>query len=114
MSAQLPREARILVVGESRLALMPRAAEMSTALDAPLIGEVLAGCESPEDINARLRGRVTHVLVGYRELGRLEHEYRLAERLGPEKMALLKAWLGSLEPVGQWGQVFLHEVPERR
>lgn len=112
MAMRLPQEARLLVVGESRLALMPRSAEINTAIDAPLIAELLAGCEGTEDVNARLRGRVTHVLVGYRELTRLEREYRLAERLGPERMALLKEWLGSLEPLGQWGEMILYEVPQ--
>lgn len=109
MAARLPASARLLVVGEARLALLPRPAELSSALDVPLVGELLEGCRTPPDVDAKLGSRATHVLVNYRELARFDGKYGMSRRLGATKAALLREWLGTLDPVGRWGHVVLYE-----
>ena len=114
IAATLPRDARLLAIGETRLGLMPRATEIATAVDAPLLGDVLQGCTSIADVNARLSGRVTHVLVNYRELERHQRSYGFTERLGPEKLQLMREWLAQADLLGTWGNTSLYEVPSKR
>lgn len=113
IAARLPRDAKLLAIGETRLALMPRATEIATALDAPLIGDLLQGCTSVADVNARLSGRVTHVLVNERELERHQRDYGFAERLGPEKLQLIKDRLAQADLLGTWGNTSIYVVPPK-
>ena len=92
---------------------MPRATEMATAIDTPLIADLLQGCTSIADVNARLRGRVTHVLVNDRELERHQRDYGFAERLGPAKLQLMRDWLAQADLLGQWGNTSIYVVPSK-
>ncbi len=109
-ASRLPRDARILLVGDGRIGLLPRPALASSAYDRPDIARFVAGAKSVAEINERLRG-FTHVVVSFRELERFEKEYRYAEWFGPGEYALFQRWLATgLRPVARRGTVALYEV----
>ncbi|HKQ60762.1 MAG TPA: hypothetical protein VJS92_05705, partial [Candidatus Polarisedimenticolaceae bacterium] len=107
----LPRDARILLVAEGRIGLLPRAALASSAYDRPDIARFAAGAASVDELNRRLHG-FTHVVVNYRELERFEKSYDFAQSFGPGEWELFRAWLErGLEPVASYGSVALLRVP---
>jgi hypothetical protein len=113
LAASLPAGARLLMIGEARLAVMPRPCVASTAIDAPAVATYLDGAASPEEVNERLLAEgITHVLLNARELERWSGKYRFGERLGADGRTMLLRWLAEgLQATGRWGTVSLHAVP---
>ncbi len=84
VNRELPPDARVLVLGDAKVAYLGRDHLWSTALDRPLLPALLEGRTDPEGMAATLaRHGITHVLVNLRELKRVEEEYPLSA-LPPE------------------------------
>ena len=113
MAARLPAGARIMLIADARLALMPRPASASSFYDKPGVLRYVRGCRTPEDVDARLRANgVTHVVVDFRELSRRIADYGYLARFTPDEADLFGAWLAhGLTPVARWESVALYEVP---
>jgi len=110
-ATRLPRDARILLVGDGRIGLLPRPTLASSAYDRPDIARFIAGARSVDEINERLRA-FSHVVVSFRELERFEREYRFTEWFGPGEHALFQRWIAEgLRPVARRGTVALYEIP---
>lgn len=77
INENLPAEARILVLGETRVAYLRRDHLFQTVFDRPLLDDIIGGLSAPDEITAAMgREGLTHVLVNMRELVRLERERR--------------------------------------
>ncbi len=114
MARELPADARVLLVGEGRVALLPRPALASSAYDRSDIARLIDGASSVDEVNRRLAG-FTHVVVNYRELSRFREHYGFAERFAPGDWTLFRNWLAEgLEPVGRYGNVVVYRVPGER
>jgi hypothetical protein len=112
MARMLPDDARILVIGDARLALMPRRTTLSSAINRPAIDRYIDGTTNAAELETRLSRDFTHVLVNSRELRRWADQYAFFERMEPGAEALLNQCLGgALAPVGRWGDVALYELP---
>lgn len=109
--ASLPHDAKVLVVGEARLALIPREAIISTAIDAFALSDLLASEAHPERSRELAALGVTHVIVNERELERFASGYGFFERIGPEGSARLRSWLGGLPEAAREGRVSLRALP---
>ena len=108
----LPAEARMLFVGEARIALARRPAIAGSAYDRPVVADLLDGATGPPEIDRRVRELgVTHVIVNHRELARWQRGYAFAERLPPGGIDLLGRWLSELEPLAQVGETVAYRVP---
>ena len=111
MAEKLPGNARILMIGDGRLALIPRPAVLSTAIDEPAIGEYLAKSSTPAELETRLSRDFTHVVVNFRELKRWATDYGFIDRLPPNGRALLAACFNpERRLLGRWGEVALFEL----
>lgn len=72
----LPRTAVVMVVGSTRAAFLPRAADWSYVWDEPPLKTMFAAGIAPDGAVAQLRARgVTHLLVNGPEMARLERMY---------------------------------------
>lgn len=109
----LPEDAGLLVVGEGRIALLPRPVLASSAYDRPVVAPLLEGAPSLADMTARARGAgVTHVVVNHSELARWIAGYRWEERLPEGGLERLRDWTrAELLPVGRWGPVDVWALP---
>ena len=107
LDERLPPDARVLMIAEGRLALVPRPVMASSAYDEAVLDPFLEAASSPAELTALLRARgITHVLINERELPRWSERYGFLERLPPGGQALLAAWLREeLQPLGRWGSV---------
>ena len=112
MSRTLSSDARILLIGDARLALVPRRTVLSTAIDRPAVTRFLSESSGAADLARRLAQEFTHVLVNHRELKRWSDQYAFQARLEPGGSELLQECLRSnLISAGSWGDVQLYEVP---
>jgi hypothetical protein len=108
---RLPEDARILLVAEGRLGLLPRPTLASSAYDTPDIVRFMEGVGTVDELNARLSG-FTHVVVNYRELERYLDGYDFMAHFSPEEWALFERWLESgLEGATRYGSVAVYRVP---
>ena len=105
MASALPADARVLMVGEARLAFMPRRALVSSALDPPLVGALLGDARVADDIPRLLAPHATHVLVNWREWDRWRQHYACDERIGLDRAEALRAWLERQPAVVRVGSV---------
>jgi hypothetical protein len=113
MADVLDADARVLVVGDARLALLPRVAVLSTAVDRPVVARLLEQATTAAELRARLALEFTHVVVNFRELQRWTTGYAFNERLGAERdRAKLDECFRSLIPIGRWGDVVLFDLRE--
>jgi len=109
---RLPPEARVLVIGESRVARLRRDHLHASALDpaplAVLVGEArdAAGVES-----GLARARITHLLVNNRELERIERSYPLAAMDPVLKAALAHFINERCRPLLNNGNIFVFALP---
>jgi hypothetical protein len=111
MASGLPPAARILLVGEGRVGLMPRPAWASSAYDEPDIARFVEGATSVAELNRKLSS-FTHVVVNFRELERFQRHYGFAERFEPEGWELFRRWLAEgLVPVSRHGNVVVFSLP---
>jgi hypothetical protein len=111
LAETLPRDARILLVAEGRIGLLPRPALASSAYDRPDIARFVAGARTVAEINRRLDG-FTHVVVNDQELARFERKFGFGQRFGAGELDLFRSWLESgLEPVARYGTVRVFRVP---
>ncbi|HXV75168.1 MAG TPA: hypothetical protein VD788_02540, partial [Candidatus Polarisedimenticolaceae bacterium] len=112
LAAALPAEARILLIGEGRVGLLPRPAAASSAYDEPDIARYLRDLASIREVNRRL-GEFTHVVVNYRELERFNTRYGFSGRFSPEAWKLFNDWLANgLIPVARYGNVVVYRIPD--
>jgi hypothetical protein len=112
MALTLGHDARILVIGDARLALVPRRTVLSTAVDRPAVARFLSAASSPLELERLLSRNFTHVLVNSREMERWSRQYAFQERLNSGGAEMLQECLRSrLIPVGKWGDVQLYAVP---
>jgi GNAT superfamily N-acetyltransferase len=110
MAELLPREARVLLVADGRIGLLPRAAVASSAYDRPDMARLLAAAKSDAELQALLAG-FTHVVVNYRELERFRRSYRFEEHFRPGDWPRFERWLREdLEPLEQVGQVVIYRL----
>lgn len=101
MNRELPKEAVVLFVGESRTAYVDRRAIWSSAWDRGLLAQSLANGENAAGTLASMRqAGVTHIYVSFAELSRLRDSGYTDERMGPESVASLLAQIA--EPVRGW------------
>jgi 4-amino-4-deoxy-L-arabinose transferase-like glycosyltransferase len=85
--ALLPRNAKVLFLGEARMFYCRRAHEASTVFDTNALEEIVRAARTPEEIRDGLKKEViTHLYVNTAELRRLQMTYRYVykdrERLG--------------------------------
>jgi len=72
----LPRNARVLVVGDEKVAYLRRDHIYNTAHDTPVLKEILDAGRLPGQLSSAFAARgVTHVLVNYAEAARLQSGY---------------------------------------
>jgi hypothetical protein len=111
INRSLPASARVLVLGETKVAYLQRDHLYQAVFDRPLVDYLLEGRSPPEDMGAALgRKGVTHVLVNLQELERLER----GRRALPFSRETLEAFLSYLKGRGQplyaGNRVFLFEL----
>jgi hypothetical protein len=112
LADRLPDEARILLIGEGRVGLLPRPTVASSAYDQPDIARYVEGLVSVRELNRRL-GEFTHVVVNFRELERFKTDYGFTERFAPEGWQLFNDWLANgLIPVARFGNVVVYRIPD--
>src|SRR5579862_1499308 len=76
MNEHLPKDAKVLYVGEARVYYATRAVLWSTAFDQHPLTAMSREAKTPEELVAALRARgVTHVYVNFAELERLRNGY---------------------------------------
>jgi len=113
MAHNLPPDARILLVADGRIGLLPRPALASSAYDRPDMARFLERAHSTAELNSMLAG-FTHVVVNYREMERFRRNYRFAERFGPGDWQRFERWLREdLEPQQQVGSVVIYRIPQQ-
>jgi hypothetical protein len=113
MAHSLPPDARILLVADGRIGLLPRPALASSAYDRPDMARFLERAGSSAELDAMLAG-FTHVVVNHREMERFRRNYRFAERFGPGDWQRFERWLREdLEPQQQMGAVVIYRVPQQ-
>ncbi len=110
LAEHLPEDARVLVVGEGRLALLPRRATASSGYDPSWPSLVVQEGDDGPSVARAFEG-FTHVLVNFKELERFDGTYAYREHFAGQSDEAFLTWLGSLEPVARWGSVVLSEVP---
>jgi 4-amino-4-deoxy-L-arabinose transferase-like glycosyltransferase len=112
INTTLPRDARVLILGESRVAYLQRDYVYQTVFDRPLIDDILGESFSPEEMTAALRKEgLTHVLVNVRELERLER-WRRSHGFSDVKLRLFLDYLEDHgRPLLAGNRVFLLELP---
>ena len=110
MAEQLPPDARILLVGEGRMALLPRPTLASSAYDRPDIARLVSGARTLDELNGRL-AEFSHVVVNYTEMQRFRDSYGFAERFDPDGWRLFESWLvEGLEPLARHGNVVVYRI----
>lgn len=93
----LPADARILVLGETRVAYLERDHLFQSVFDRPLVDALVGGQREPDAIVASLKEEgLTHVLLNLAELERLER----ARRGLPFSKEILRALLDHLRSRG--------------
>lgn len=113
MAQNLPADARILLVADGRIGLLPRPALASSAYDRPDMARFLERAHSTAELNSLLAG-FTHVVVNYREMERFRRNYRFAERFRPGDWQRFERWLREdLEPQQQVGSVVIYRIPQQ-
>jgi hypothetical protein len=76
MNENLPKDAKVLYVGEARVYYAKQSALWSTAFDQPPLTTMSRAANAPDELLAALRTRgITHVYVNFSELKRLEKSY---------------------------------------
>jgi hypothetical protein len=114
INERLPPTARVLVLGESRVAYLRRDHVHGSTYDlsplAFLAGERadLAGIEA-----SLTRAGITHLLVNNRELARIESTYPLAAMSPVLKAAFAQFMNGRCRFLMRTGDVYLVAMPER-
>jgi 4-amino-4-deoxy-L-arabinose transferase-like glycosyltransferase len=113
INSTLPHDARVLVLGESRVAYLRRDHVYQTFFDRPLIDDILGESSSPAAMTAALQSEgLTHVLVNVRELERLERGRR-TPGFSDAKLRLFLDYLESHgRPLLEGNRVFLLELPK--
>jgi hypothetical protein len=110
MAEQLPPDARVLLVAEGRVGLLPRAALASSAYDMPDIARIARGAASVDELNRRL-GEFGYVVVNFRELERFRETYGFGGRFEPATWSVFESWLrDGLDPLGRYGNVVVYRV----
>jgi hypothetical protein len=113
MASSLPPDARILLVADGRIGLLPRPALASSAYDRPDMARFLERADSTAELNSMLAG-FTHVVVNYREMERFRRNYRFAERFAPGDWQRFERWLREdLELQQQVGNVAIYRIPQQ-
>jgi hypothetical protein len=113
LARELPEDARILLVGEGRVGLLPRPAVASSAYDRPDIARLIEGARDVAELNRRLAG-FTHVVINHRELNRFVERFDFEQRFGPGEYDLFRRWLAEgLVPLRRFGNVAVYEIPRR-
>ena len=110
LAEHLPEDARVLVVAEGRLALLPRRATVSSGYDPSWPSLVLQEGDEGRTVARDFEG-FTHVLLNLKELERFGATYAYREHFAGQSDEAFFAWLGSLEPVARWGSIILSEIP---
>ena len=114
MVDDLPDDARILLVGEGRIGLLPRPALASSAYDTSDLARLTREVDSVDELNGRLKD-FSHVVVNFRELERFRKDYGYSDRFRPRDWELFQGWLaGGLETVGEFGNVVVYRIPAER
>jgi len=113
MANSLPSDARILLVADGRIGLLPRPALASSAYDRPDMARFLEQADSTAELHSMLAG-FTHVVVNYREMDRFRRNYRFAERFRTGDWQRFQRWLREdLEPLEQIGSVVIYRIPQQ-
>lgn len=112
INERLPPEARVLVIGEARVAYLRRDHVHASALDPSPLAALVGGIRDSSGVEAGLaRAGITHLLVNNRELARIEREYPLAAMDPALKSALARFINGRCRPLLRGGDVFLFALP---
>lgn len=112
INERLPPEARVLVIGESRVAYLRRDHVHGSALDPAPLTALVGEARDIGDIQAGLvRARITHLLVNNRELARIGREYPLAAMDPALKSALSRFINERCRPLLRSGDIFLFALP---
>lgn len=110
MAGRLPLDARVLLVAEARVGLLPRATLASSAYDTPDIARIARGASSVGELNRRLE-RFGYAVVNLRELARFRETYRFESRFDPATWRVFESWLrDGLEPVARYGSVVVYRI----
>ena len=113
MASSLPSDARILLVADGRIGLLPRPALASSAYDRPDMARFLERADSTAELKSKLAG-FTHVVVNYREMDRFRRNYGFAERFRTGDWQRFQRWLREdLEPLEQIGNVVIYRIPQQ-
>ncbi len=109
---ELPENARVMVVGGTRAAYFPRAAEWSYVWDEPPIKTLFATGATPEDVVDRLRARgITHLLVNGPEMARNERRYNWLGLGDPEMREWFTGVVRELSLVANANDCYLYALP---
>jgi hypothetical protein len=111
LNARAPREAKVLIAGESRNYFLHRPYQVSSALDYCIVKRYLASSRNAgEFISAMRQDGYSFLLVNLHELKRLQAGY--TNLTAAEEKKLL-TFLAGLEPVFHKGVILLYEFPAR-
>jgi hypothetical protein len=106
-----PPDARILLLGETRVLYFERSLVFSSAYDRHVVQRWMEDTSSPDELLARLRAEgVTHVLINWFEVERLGHGRGHLQLRADESRILLGA-LDSLTRVFADGRVEVRALP---
>lgn len=109
---RLPPEARVLVIGESRVAHLRRDHVHGSALDPAPLAALVGEARDADGIEAALtRAGITHLLVNNRELARVERTRPLAALDPALKTALGRFINERCRPLLTGGNIFLIALP---
>jgi hypothetical protein len=112
INERLSPEARVLVIGESRVAYLRRDHVHASALDPAPLAALVGETRDISGIEAGLaRARITHLLVNNSELARIEREYPLAAMDPALKSALARFINERCRPLLRGGDIFLFALP---
>lgn len=104
LDRRLPADARLLLVGEARMALFPRPVLGASAYDRPVVAPWVEAAGGPADLTRAFRDEgITHLVVNERELARWYESYAWEDRLPPGGHELLRRWVAE-ELVPFWGR----------
>lgn len=114
INERLPPAARILVLGESRVAYLRRDHVHGSTYDLSPLALLAGEPGSAAGIEAGLRGAgITHLLVNNRELARVESAYPLTAMAPPLKEAFARFLNTRCRLLMRTGDVYLAAMPER-
>jgi hypothetical protein len=104
----VPRDAKVLFLGEAQMFYCRRAHEASTVFDTNALEEVVRAARAPEEIRDALQKQgVTHLYVDTAELRRLQTTYRYLYQ-GQERLGMLDGF--NWELFGRFAKEYLRPV----